>query len=542
MSCSSFADERHLTARVMSRKMAEYAVDNKFTDIVLDVDGKDFSCHKAWLCASSPYFERMFSSMYMEKDQHRITLRCISQQAFNQIYSYVYTGKMNLNTENVIDVYSAADLLLYDDVKKAALEYMCYDINTHDCVEYLLFGLQMNIHRLVYTTKQFLIWKSLHVEADIHEIPYEIFLEIIESDDFAPTNEDSILDVIHEYIESCDRIEEAQKLYLLNSIRWGHINGDKLDTDSCHDDLTRERFSYWKPLLEKYTRSEPNERMIIEKEHEKEFDTRGEKEVCYFGGWKYMNSSPCTNIVRCRFGKCMEMPTPVCCTAVVKFGNHIIVMGGKSVNVTAYDIERQSWHVLSPLPQERWQHVAVALDNYILAIGGRNNEDAIVSWVDKYDIQENKWTHMRPFKKITHLRGCCYNNEVYVYGGYYRTPSTKSVLMAQGGWKNNSIYKYNARDDTWIKVINIPRKLRHFIIGPSCIRDNKIYLRDYFGPSCMVFDPVDNSICLDTSNIEDIDFIDTSQSLVPVDKCVWSLYDPDPGYESDDLMDTWNLV
>ena len=76
--------------------------------------------HKIVLICCSPYFERMFSEKFSEKDQKIVNIGGnLDHSAFEQIITYFYTGMLEIHSFNAIELLQVADLLLLEQTKKS---------------------------------------------------------------------------------------------------------------------------------------------------------------------------------------------------------------------------------------------------------------------------------------------------------------------------------------------------------------------------------------------------------------------------------------
>ncbi|CAH1799754.1 unnamed protein product, partial [Owenia fusiformis] len=61
-----------------------------FCDITLEVEGKQFNCHKVILSANSQYFQSMFSNGMSETSQNTIVLKDVSSKVMENILNHLY--------------------------------------------------------------------------------------------------------------------------------------------------------------------------------------------------------------------------------------------------------------------------------------------------------------------------------------------------------------------------------------------------------------------------------------------------------------------
>lgn len=88
-----------------------------FCDCSILVEGKVFKAHRNVLFASSGYFKMLLSQCSKEASQPTTaTFQAFSPETFSVILDFVYSGKLSLTGQNVIEVMSAASYLQMTDV------------------------------------------------------------------------------------------------------------------------------------------------------------------------------------------------------------------------------------------------------------------------------------------------------------------------------------------------------------------------------------------------------------------------------------------
>lgn len=88
-----------------------------FCDCNILVEGKVFKAHRNVLFASSGYFKMLLSQTSKETSQPTTaTFQAFSPDTFTVILDFVYSGRLSLTGQNVIEVMSAASFLQMTDV------------------------------------------------------------------------------------------------------------------------------------------------------------------------------------------------------------------------------------------------------------------------------------------------------------------------------------------------------------------------------------------------------------------------------------------
>ncbi|CAH2222247.1 zinc finger and BTB domain-containing 8A [Pelobates cultripes] len=106
-----------------------------FCDCHILVEGKMFKAHRNVLFASSGYFKMLLSQSCRDVGEPTTaTFDIFSADTFTAIIDYVYSGKLPLSGQNVIEVMSAASYLQMTDVINVCKEFIksSLDINEKD--------------------------------------------------------------------------------------------------------------------------------------------------------------------------------------------------------------------------------------------------------------------------------------------------------------------------------------------------------------------------------------------------------------------------
>ncbi|XP_078572551.1 kelch repeat and BTB domain-containing protein 2-like [Branchiostoma floridae x Branchiostoma japonicum] len=109
-------------------------------DVVLEVEGRRFACHRLVLSAASPYFRAMFTSDMAESRQKTVDLQGLDAGMFREILSYIYSGTLHVTLDKVQPLYQAADLLQLDYVRDTCSSYMAMNVEHSTCVDLYKFA------------------------------------------------------------------------------------------------------------------------------------------------------------------------------------------------------------------------------------------------------------------------------------------------------------------------------------------------------------------------------------------------------------------
>ncbi|XP_053402074.1 uncharacterized protein LOC128557796 isoform X2 [Mercenaria mercenaria] len=188
------------------KKMEKFMKSEEFTDIDVRVGRKIFKCHKIVLAASSSYFKALFSSGMSEVQNGFVDLEAVGETEFRDILKVMYSGKCDLNANNVQGLLYTASYLQISFVEKDCIQFIENSIGEFcDSVHFELLKLSNDLS-LVSITSRLIYWVACKLQ---HVRNLEVFKvnmtidNIIELLDF-PLNicsEDEICDSLLKWIE-----------------------------------------------------------------------------------------------------------------------------------------------------------------------------------------------------------------------------------------------------------------------------------------------------------------------------------------------------
>ena len=113
-------------SEILLSKCAQFREQGEFIDVYLKVGEEVFSAHRIVLAASSDYFHAMFAHGMKESNQEVIELKdeSISTAALKIVLDSIYSGDLQVNDENVLDVLVAADHLQVTSVVQQCCDYL----------------------------------------------------------------------------------------------------------------------------------------------------------------------------------------------------------------------------------------------------------------------------------------------------------------------------------------------------------------------------------------------------------------------------------
>jgi speckle-type POZ protein len=111
-----------------------------FSDVTINVHGREFPAHKNILATRSQVFAAMFEHPTKEKLTNQIAIEDIEPEVFHQFLRFIYTGRLTSATMEAMAaaLYIAADKYLLDRLKLECENYLLSQMSSVNCIELLL--------------------------------------------------------------------------------------------------------------------------------------------------------------------------------------------------------------------------------------------------------------------------------------------------------------------------------------------------------------------------------------------------------------------
>ncbi|TKS86417.1 Kelch repeat and BTB domain-containing protein 11 [Collichthys lucidus] len=347
-----------------SSQEAENAQSKKEPDLVIEVGGQTINAHKSVLAEKSDYFKARLSRDILK-------VKGVSYKTLSTLIDYVYTSKMNVSKNNVVDVITGAKILQIPCAVQAAMDSMSAQITAENCYEILTIAKKQRLSELKETAYGFM------------------------SDNFLQILKDPAV--------------------------YGRLTGSERDL------ILKKRMDGRKTLMvaeinDVFDRvgSRPPSRCGSRPQSPLSVGSLEENHMIYNFNEAANDWRPLTELPE-------DINTKGCgmCTMY----NYLFVAGGikgygdkgkVSDKVFCYNPITNQWAEVRPLIQARAQLKLVSMDGYLYAIGGE-----CLFTVEKYDPRMDRWTTVAPLPKgafaVAHEATTC-SGELYVSGGslFYR--------------------------------------------------------------------------------------------------------------------------
>eukprot|EP00058_Branchiostoma_floridae_P004245 XP_002589733.1 hypothetical protein BRAFLDRAFT_97784 [Branchiostoma floridae] len=198
-------------------------------DVVLEVEGRWFPCHRLVLSAASPYFRAMFTSDMAESRQKTVVLQGLDADIFGEILSYIYSGTLHVSLDKVQPLYQAADLLQLDYVRDTCSSYMAMNVERSTCVDLYKFAEVFSVGVVRKRCLQLIAkhFTEIASSEDFYSLSVNQLTEIISHDELDVKEETTVWEAVVRWVQHSreDRMNHLPSI--LPHIRFNLLTSDE---------------------------------------------------------------------------------------------------------------------------------------------------------------------------------------------------------------------------------------------------------------------------------------------------------------------------
>ncbi|XP_078609083.1 kelch repeat and BTB domain-containing protein 2-like [Branchiostoma floridae x Branchiostoma japonicum] len=425
----------------------------ELTDVVLEVGGRSFPCHRAVLASCSPYFRGMFTSGYAEAKQERVSIRDVSPVAMATILHYAYTGCLQTEPDQVQAVMSAAKLLQVDFVCNEAADYMKNHLDVSNCADVLMYADMLGDLVLVEYCRRYIASKfnQVALQPSFLQLPLALLQSLLNRDDLLTNSEDDVVQAALRWVEfdqeerlrhlpnlclsfrdfflSSKQLVELEKKFPSTDIKLVYSDSTTRRLGQARtemqiflrDDSTKSAPCYDPSTGELYTMNMPDNvvgfSMAVTPRDE--LYVAGGVVNCQkiphdFKGCKKLKTFYEYNHLLNTWEQRCDIISPRVRCALVYLKGYIYAIGGDDAKKKAerYDPSRDEWTTVPPLPRPMYRNFcSVALGDSIYVIG--ESEEGCYS----FSTTENTWNKIANRKKpASYPQAVMYQGSIYCAG------------------------------------------------------------------------------------------------------------------------------
>lgn len=414
-----------------------------FTDAILCVEHEEFPCHRNVLAVSSPYFNAMFSCDLREKNQPRVVLNQVSPWIMKRIIEYVYSGELEINTDNAQELLAAASLFQYPRVVQACCDFLMKHLHCSNCLGIENFAHMHSCDRLSEDARKFAIenFSAVIRQEEFLELSFDRILFYVRSDLIDVRTEEDVFEAVVEWTDHDIDNRRDKFMKLLEHVRLQTVKLEYLEnevaknalvkcSDRCMDMVEDAKTFHESKLADS---GSCNRRRSLETLPRP--STVAKETLVVVGGgtrsvemyeahknkWMYLAES---NFLHTLY------------YSIASHQNAIYVTGGITdgqivSTVNKFDAACKLWSDVTDMLAPRAQHTSSSLGSKLYILGGitlKGNEIRPVEDIDAYDSATKQWTragHCPYPRKLATL--VPYNNSLIELGGTQRDIKVRTI-------------------------------------------------------------------------------------------------------------------
>ena len=468
-------------------KLDEHRKANILCDTTLRAEGQEFPAHRCILSAASDYFKALFSSelQVKENQDNFVELSEVKSTVLAEVLQFIYTGEVNIGSQNAQDLVMVSDYLIIPSLKTKASQFLEESITASNCLALESFASQYNCESLRVAVVKY---KSQNFVAFVKSENYlslgvEQVKELMCQDDLQISEEEEVYEAMITWVKHDLSSRECLLSELLKCLRLFSMSKYSLrmildkeelikKTSICTSILTKGLDFFLFP--DQFLGVSLKHRTSIEKEEHVVVitapDPLDEDVKCFVLAtkkWRWLTHMPDSLVgeddVACASAVCggqlyllalssADNSTTTYCynpqenrwksrntdfpgsirRTVTSCNEHLYLIGGEQMphDVIRYNPIQNTWKKLAPMETARVDHCAVVLGDLIYVIAGLHGEVSHQS-VESYNQLTDQWTKMPDLCKARRCASAAATcGKILVVGGYCERTDTNNLELS----------------------------------------------------------------------------------------------------------------
>ncbi|XP_035691220.1 kelch-like protein 24 [Branchiostoma floridae] len=392
--------------------LAELAIQRKtgeFLDVVVQVEGREFPCHRAVL-ATTPYFKAMLSSNLTSKV---VRLRGIDSTSFSKILDFLYSGEICIGEDDVQDILQTAHMLQFDKIIQYCREFIQDNLCLANCLGVMRLADMYDLSALKKSARS--------TAAEFLSLSPQGLLDLLRDEDLKVRDEDDVVTSVIRWLDQVPENRQTAILKILPEIRLSRVRVSVLQKLESHP-VIRESAECLAKITAAREKHLLGTRVVGEDASSPRRGTSDNLAIIV-GGWKAVTKqhpyyrqyriivqpTPLKSIICLdpdskRYYHVSNIPTPVYgYMSVASAEGYLYVTGGRvqplvghgphtapSRQAFRYDFSSDTWLRLPDMPAGRAEHQSVVVDGKLFLVGGDTDATSLKT-MDCYDPEEGAW-------------------------------------------------------------------------------------------------------------------------------------------------------
>lgn len=162
-------------------------INKDFSDVTVNLtaEKKSFKLHKCILSTRSTVFETIFKNM-KDKNQAIVQIKDVKYDILQELFRFIYTGKINEAKESMGELLSAAEKYSVDGLKELCENSLCNDLAIYNVIDSYNLAVMNNAEKLRVASLSFM---SLHLEIlilkpEFSRLKKEVLIDVVKKSIF----------------------------------------------------------------------------------------------------------------------------------------------------------------------------------------------------------------------------------------------------------------------------------------------------------------------------------------------------------------------
>lgn len=168
------------------------------------------------MCAASPYFKSLLTGPLCDRDKNVITIDGIAGAELEAFIEFSYTGKIDINDDNVDDVVAAATMLQFGDVENMCEEFLLEQLTESNCLGLWQLGEQYELQAVKKAALDMVLhnFDSIVKIEEFYNLKVMGLQMLLANDDVFVFSEEDIFNAVVQWVQydEEERIESFGKL------------------------------------------------------------------------------------------------------------------------------------------------------------------------------------------------------------------------------------------------------------------------------------------------------------------------------------------
>lgn len=417
-------------------------------DITVKVGAKTFPCHRIILIALSSYFDAMFSSGMKESISGEINFPDMNEEHFEMVLEFMYSGKIELVTENAMDILDIASILQIKSLQKICEEFLFPHLTKENCIKIWKISVLHDCENLLEKSFEMMVEHFQHLcqSDEFYDLEAKELASIIKEDDLNVESEDKLCDIILKWIKK-DKENRTKDIGLIfENVRLPFLKPEYLVN-------LEETYKYLKDdptcakginFAKKYHLLPARQQEMFSNQTRFRSTSDSEEVLVLLGGclttsppYSRSLNVPCYNFRKRVWFIIAPLPfDPGIEFATCTYNSDIYITGGGSMQncLLKYDHNKNVWTQLNTMRHGRRRHAMVAVTGFLYVMGGYDNKlldgARMISSIERYDIREDSWEHIADLlTPVSSFSAAVMSDMIYMFGGEMNDRKDTSLIQ-----------------------------------------------------------------------------------------------------------------